>query len=139
MIEAAHAILLLGDRYVLQLRDNKPDISCPNQWGLFGGHLEPGEDPATAVRREIQEELSIAAEDWRALGRIELFGEFERQPLRLWIFRARVDASWNTRDLKEGQDAQAFAFEELDSLDIPPAFRREIEGFHSQCRPIARP
>jgi 8-oxo-dGTP pyrophosphatase MutT (NUDIX family) len=46
-------------RIVLQLRSDVEGIANPNKWGLFGGHVEPGESPAAAMLREIDEELSL--------------------------------------------------------------------------------
>ena len=63
---AAAAIILLTDgRYLLQLRDNIESIWYPNHWGCFGGGVEPGEDPARALRRELREELSFDFTDAR--------------------------------------------------------------------------
>lgn len=53
-------ILEQGDgRVVLQLRSDIEGIANPGKWGIFGGHMEPGESPAAAALREIEEELSI--------------------------------------------------------------------------------
>jgi 8-oxo-dGTP pyrophosphatase MutT (NUDIX family) len=58
--DAAVALLVLGDgRYLMQLGDQKPDIFYPGHWGLFGGVLEPGEDAAAALGRELREELRL--------------------------------------------------------------------------------
>ena len=35
----------------------------PDCWDLVGGHLEPGETPADAIRRECHEELGIDIEE----------------------------------------------------------------------------
>ncbi len=49
----------------------------PNCWDVVGGHVEPGEDLVTALRREVQEETGwllrgdpvlIHVEDWDAPG-----------------------------------------------------------------------
>jgi 8-oxo-dGTP pyrophosphatase MutT (NUDIX family) len=57
---AAVALILTDDgRYLLQLRDQKPGIFYPGHWGLFGGGMEPGETPETALRRELKEELGL--------------------------------------------------------------------------------
>jgi 8-oxo-dGTP pyrophosphatase MutT (NUDIX family) len=57
---AAAAILLSTDgRYLLQHRDNRPDIWDPDRWGLFGGAIDPGETPEDALARELAEELEL--------------------------------------------------------------------------------
>ncbi|MEX2616767.1 MAG: NUDIX domain-containing protein [Alphaproteobacteria bacterium] len=47
------------DGYLMQLRDDKPGIFCPGQWGLFGGAQESGEGSAEALARELGEELHL--------------------------------------------------------------------------------
>jgi len=49
-------------RYLMQLRDDEPDVSMRGYWGLFGGSLEEGEDPRTALARELREELCMEIE-----------------------------------------------------------------------------
>jgi 8-oxo-dGTP pyrophosphatase MutT (NUDIX family) len=55
--EVAIAILHQDDKFLMQLRDNIPGILYPGHWGLFGGHIEPGETADQAVRRELMEEI----------------------------------------------------------------------------------
>jgi 8-oxo-dGTP diphosphatase len=45
----------------MQLRDNIPGIVYPGCWGFFGGHLEAGETPEVAVKRELEEEIGYVA------------------------------------------------------------------------------
>jgi len=56
---AAALIQLMDGRYVLQLRDCKPDIFYPDHWGCFGGAIDPGETPEAALVRELREELGL--------------------------------------------------------------------------------
>ncbi len=56
-IEVAIAILPADGKFLMQLRDNIPTILYPGLWGLFGGHIEAGETPEIAVKREIMEEI----------------------------------------------------------------------------------
>jgi len=54
---------LLVDRrgwVLLQERDEHAPVAA-NQWGLVGGHVEPGEDMETTVYRELAEETGL---DW---------------------------------------------------------------------------
>ncbi len=56
----AAALILCNGRYLMQRRDEKPGILLPGHWGLFGGSIDPGENAATAIRRELLEELEFA-------------------------------------------------------------------------------
>ena len=58
--QVAIAILYQANKFLLQLRDDKPTIYWPGQWAFFGGHLEPGEFPEVAMRRELIEEIGYA-------------------------------------------------------------------------------
>lgn len=58
--EATAALIVTPDgRYLLQHRDDKPEIFWPGYWGCFGGGLEPGETPEICVRRELIEEIGF--------------------------------------------------------------------------------
>jgi 8-oxo-dGTP pyrophosphatase MutT (NUDIX family) len=61
---AAAALLTLADgRYLLQLRDDIPQIWYPGHWGLFGGGVDAGENEIDALRRELREELEFELTD----------------------------------------------------------------------------
>src|SRR3954447_14751193 len=45
-------------RVLLQLRDSSAPTS-PDKWSLVGGHVEPGELPEGAARREVHEESAL--------------------------------------------------------------------------------
>jgi 8-oxo-dGTP pyrophosphatase MutT (NUDIX family) len=53
----AIAILHQQGQFLMQLRDNIPGIVYPGHWAFFGGHIEPGETPEVAVKRELLEEI----------------------------------------------------------------------------------
>ncbi|GAA6619697.1 NUDIX hydrolase [Scytonema sp. NUACC26] len=55
--QVAIAILYRDNKFLMQLRDNKPNLLYPGHWAFFGGHIEPGETPEEAVQREILEEI----------------------------------------------------------------------------------
>ncbi len=66
MIEIAQALLFDRDgRLLIYLRDDKLSIPFPNHWDLFGGHVEVGETPEEALRRELQEEIGATLDSRR--------------------------------------------------------------------------
>ena len=61
------AMVLLFDRFnrlLLYQRDDKPEITFPNHWDFFGGHLEEGETPQETLVREVKEEIGIDLKQW---------------------------------------------------------------------------
>lgn len=67
------AALLERDGLILACR-RRADQSHPLKWEFPGGKVEPGEDPPSALRRELEEELGI-----RGI-RIEAAHEITRYP-----------------------------------------------------------
>ena len=61
VISVAMAIIEQDGKYLMQLRDDIPSIVYPGVWGFFGGHIEPGESPEVAVKRELIEEINYHA------------------------------------------------------------------------------
>lgn len=134
MIGSVHAILLAHDKYVLQLRDDKPTIACPGQWSLFGGVIEESETPETGMVREIQEELAITVEDCRFLWTAEYYSAFLKDDVLFYYFEADITHLWGQHRLGEGQDVDCFGFDQLAGLSIPPFFRETIETYHIKTK-----
>lgn len=55
--QGAGAIILAQDTGRILLPYRSRSVEQPHTWGVWGGAIDAGEDPATAVRREISEEV----------------------------------------------------------------------------------
>ena len=124
--EFAHAIVLVNGLYVLQLRDDIPGIAYPGAWSLFGGALDPPEEPEAGVRREILEELDIRPAGWRFLWRVDRFSEFWQRQARHWFFEVDATAEWPAHTVHEGQGAGLFRIDEL-PVSVVPLAREAIQ------------
>lgn len=96
--EVAIALLLQDHQFLLQLRDNIPDIVYPGYWAFFGGHLEPGEDPATGVRRELLEEIGYAPIQLKFFRRIEsdlVIRHVFYGPLEIPLSQLQLNEGWD--------------------------------------------
>lgn len=51
--------MIVRDGKIFMARRAKTKITFPDQFELVGGHLDPGEQPADGLIREIQEELGV--------------------------------------------------------------------------------
>lgn len=117
--DAVAAIILVdGARYLLQLRDNIPQIFFPGHWGLFGGGIEPGEREEDAQRREVGEELSIEIGEVRPFGRLAFeIDALGRGPITRAFFEVPIGAGLLAQArLREGARMQTFAPREILSL-----------------------
>lgn len=120
----------------LQLRDDKPAIPHPNQWALFGGHVEEGEEPATAVIREIAEELtiSLSPEKLTALQRFRLEPGKEHH-----LFRYALKGELQHAVLTEGQrfhyfSAAAIRQGRLDGRSLVPSHEQMLHWYWRQAQ-----
>jgi 8-oxo-dGTP pyrophosphatase MutT (NUDIX family) len=61
-------VLLVDPSGAVLLQHRAADAAAsPNQWSLPGGHLEPGETPEEAARRELLEETGLAPDELRPM------------------------------------------------------------------------
>ena len=131
-LQSAHAILLFADKYILQLRDDKPNISDPGRWSLFGGLIDESETSIQAIKREIYEELLIEPDDFDLLWYVDHFATFEKKEIRSWFFKSDVSSVWLNHSLTEGQNAKAFSFPQIKNLHIPDIMKQSIIRFHKE-------
>jgi 8-oxo-dGTP diphosphatase len=97
-VHVAIAILYQQDKFLMQLRDNLPNIIAPGCWGLFGGHIEPGETPDIAVQREVLEEIGYK------LPKFAEFGCYQDEKVIRHVFHAPLLVELNQLVLNEGWD-----------------------------------
>jgi 8-oxo-dGTP diphosphatase len=98
-VQVAIAILYQQDKFLMQLRDNNPNILYPGHWAFFGGHIEPGETPEVAVQREILEEIGYTLPP--------TFSKFDCYPDQRavrHVFHAPLTVELNQLVLNEGWD-----------------------------------
>jgi len=115
------AILMVGSRYALQLRDERPGIAEPGRWSLFGGVVRRGERPGRAIRRELHEELHLRIDDLTELWRVHYYSSFRRAVARAIVFTGDVTNNWEHHRLGEGQAAGLFTVDRLPPNTVPLA------------------
>lgn len=116
--------------FLLQLRDDRPDIANPGLWGSFGGRVEPHETPAEGFLRELHEELS-----WRprrhtlyVAGPYRTLADGDARSQLIYVYAAPVDAPLSSMRLGEGRDMAVFAPDSMPTTTVP-ALRALVERF----------
>jgi 8-oxo-dGTP diphosphatase len=106
-------------RIFFQMRSAQRKL-FPNTWDIVGGHLEPGETPEEAMRREVAEETG-----WRVsvvlaeVGEMTYTGDDGIERVET-DYLVRVDGDLTRPRLEEGKHTEFrwLAPDELDVLDI---------------------
>jgi 8-oxo-dGTP pyrophosphatase MutT (NUDIX family) len=107
LINVAVAILYRENKFLMQLRDNIPNIMAPGCWALFGGHIEPGETPEIAVQREVMEEIGYE------LTAFSQFGIYSDQKAVRYVFQAPLLVPLDQLVLSEGWDLDLLTAEDI--------------------------
>ena len=111
--EIAKAIIYQDACFLLQLRDDVPEIMYPNQWSFFGGGIEQDETPWQALQRELEEEL-----EWMPEQGSFLYNWVNPDvPCRIHFFAVPFTGSLQQFLLQEGQSYGWFSFRELKDMD----------------------
>lgn len=105
-VEVAIAILYRHDKFLFQLRDDIPNIVYPGHWGLFGGHLDPGETPQVAVERELLEEIGYVAS-------LSKFGCYHDARVIRHVYHAPLTVELDRLVLSEGWDMDLLTAEQI--------------------------
>jgi 8-oxo-dGTP pyrophosphatase MutT (NUDIX family) len=126
MISTTGLIVDAEGRFLLQHRDDKPDIVNPGLWGSFGGRVEPHETdqpetPYDGFLRELQEELC-----WQP-ATVELYDSFPYRSLDdgdpraqlIYVYAAPLDVPLDHLELCEGQAMDVFAPHTLPERIVP--------------------
>ncbi|MBD2296145.1 NUDIX hydrolase [Anabaena sphaerica FACHB-251] len=106
--QVAIAILYQDNKYLMQLRDNIPNIAAAGCWGLFGGHLEPGETPEIALVREVIEEIGYE------LPSFAKFGLYTDERVIRHVFQAPLLVGLDQLVLHEGWDMGLLTREDIE-------------------------
>ncbi|MDB9459793.1 NUDIX hydrolase [Dolichospermum circinale CS-1225] len=107
LVNVAVAILYRENKFLMQLRDNIPNIIAPGCWALFGGHIEAGETPEIAVQREVLEEIGYE------LTAFSQFGIYSDQKAVRYVFQAPLLVPLNELVLSEGWDLDLLTAEDI--------------------------
>jgi 8-oxo-dGTP diphosphatase len=124
LVRVAMVILHREGRVLLQLRDSEPRVYAAGMWGIFGGHVEEGETPEEAARREIEEELDIVLE-----GPLDLFVRRVDDGRERFIYKAFLDVPLSALTLREGQGMALLSREQVAGLPVVPVHVEVLAQF----------
>ncbi len=131
---ARGAVAIITNRrgeVLLHLRDDLPCIAWPDHWSVLGGGCDPGETPAEALVRELDEEAGLAVDDLTEL--FEIRDEHGSGQL-ITFFAASWSGDETRLSLTEGVRLQFCPPQDLALRRIPPFIRDGINR-HLAARP----
>jgi ADP-ribose pyrophosphatase YjhB (NUDIX family) len=130
-LRPAHAVAALlvleNGHYIMQLRDNSPNIFYPSHWGCFGGAIDPGETEDEALVRELQEELCFAPHEYKKFIKID----FDYRDIGLSVItRQYYEIKVSNNILETFQLGEGSAFKVVGGSDLLTNYRiTPYDGF----------
>ncbi len=113
----ANVVLIRGKSALMQLRDDKSNISFPGKWCLPGGAIEEGEEAKKAGIREFEEETGYRLSNPQYLKTDEY--SFLKDSPQVHLFYELFDEKQVIKCL-EGQKMEFKTLEELRDLSTFP-------------------
>ncbi|NTU97773.1 MAG: NUDIX domain-containing protein [Chlorobiaceae bacterium] len=130
MKRSGTSIIFLNSRneVLLFLRDDKPEIPCPNMWDLPGGHVEEGETPEACIVREMMEEIETDVSGCRLHAVYDFPDRIE------YVFLMNLDADAGSIPLHEGQCLRWFGKHDLGRIALAYGFERVLSDFFNRTQ-----
>jgi len=114
--------------YLVYLRDNNPSIPFPNHWDLIGGHVEKGEMPLEALKREVMEEIEFELKNFRFWKKyVCLDGDIS--PNIKYIFHGIIDKPIESIPLNEGQYLRFVTAEDIPTMNFANVMNKILADF----------
>jgi 8-oxo-dGTP diphosphatase len=120
----ATGLVVKGGRVLLGKRTST--VRFAGMWDAFGGHLVPCEEPASALVRELEEELGIRAVQPQFLGIYEDVDPTSRDLFRHYLF---LVTRWEGEPRianEEHSETRWFTPEEAMVLNVAPSLKESI-------------
>jgi 8-oxo-dGTP pyrophosphatase MutT (NUDIX family) len=104
-------LFIVIDNKVLLFKRSPEETTNPGKYGMLGGHIEKGETPEEALRREIKEEAGVE------LGSFKKLKTYELDDVQLNVFYTNEFDTENIKlDKKEHTGKKFFTLEQLDEM-----------------------
>jgi 8-oxo-dGTP pyrophosphatase MutT (NUDIX family)/predicted GNAT family acetyltransferase len=104
-------LFIVIDNKVLLFKRSPEETTNPGKYGMLGGHIEKGENPEEALRREVKEEAGVEVGSFKKLKTYEL------DEVQLNVFYTNEFDTENIKlDKKEHTGKKFFTLEELDNM-----------------------
>ncbi len=129
LVRVAMVILHRDGRVLMQLRGSDPRVYFGGMWGIFGGHMEPGETPEETAIREIEEELGLVL-----TAPLELVAHRIDDDRERFIYAMPLEAGLDSLTLREGDGMALIAYEALASYTVIPVHREVLQDFFAEGR-----
>lgn len=121
--------MVKGCGIIVQREDGKVLVAKrtdTKNWGGPGGHIEQGETPREAIRRETMEEFGIT------YLHAEFLGLVQTENNSSWCYVTNTPVGEPRADGKEMQMATWMSLEELEKSELFPPFKRSLALLHRQ-------
>jgi len=129
MLHEVVAALIVRSQKILLGQRSATRTFYPDVWDVFGGHMEPGEQQAATLLRELAEELGITPTEWTVLK--TLHKPSEELTVHLYLVRAWQGTPFN-RQPEEHSEIGWFSLAEANQLRLadpsyPTLFERHLK------------
>lgn len=112
---------------ILLLRRSENDKTFPGMWVIPGGHIDLGEEPETAAKRELYEEAGIEAE------KPEQVGEYEDNKVHIRYFESHVG---DKEPVLQQEEQWGYEWVSVDDLQDYPMPMNMCENILKIVRPF---